>query len=69
MVCSSVGRWMKLGVGIVLEGLFIYKILFCGLVKLYLKKKIVVKNLSIYIWRKWLYCYKFWIYKELYVDD
>lgn len=38
MVCSSVGRWMKLGVGIVLEGLFIYKILFCGLVKLYLKK-------------------------------
>lgn len=52
MARSSVGRWTKLGVGIALEGSFIYKTLFRGSVKLQLKtkKKIAAKNSSIYIY-------------------
>lgn len=52
MARSSVGRWTKLGVGIALEGSFIYKTLFRGSVKLHLTKKIVAKNSSIYIYEE-----------------
>lgn len=48
MARSSVRRWTKLGVGIALEGSFIYKTLFCGSVKLHLKKNSSQKLKYIY---------------------